>query len=386
MVLNLAYYKNLPLDRILRLDIDGTNYTIQLERDVIIAFWRALSIIGGNDITSRAADLYAEFRLEFTHIQKRLSSSVAQNVIMELFDQETQDVVWREKSNTLDNIEEKQHMKRILQNTIAQLLREQKEDKIREEWVMLTEENLPEEEEGHSPKKIDAKARIAVLKEIDTRGLWNAEVVEGVVMDYIRGEIDNFLAEISNGLKENVNDFFEDKKEWKLQSQNVVDSWKAFNGAYDGVSKTKAKEAKENINTALWIDTFENGITFESYNEICQTLQKLAGNTRVRYGRYEAQKMLNAMQEVFAFTDQEGAWTKQCPYFIFLLQCLYKYKTASVTVNNMVEGAKLLAEINKILVAANERADKNAINNFIAALNENLVEKVDADYFETLFS
>lgn len=386
LVLNLAYYKNLPLDRILRLDIDGTNYTIQLERDVIIAFWRALSIIGGNDITSRAADLYAEFRLEFTHIQKRLSSSVAQNVIMELFDQETQDVVWREKSNTLENIEEKQHMKRILQNTIAQLLRAQKEDKIREEWVMLTEENLPEEEEGHSPKKIDAKARIAVLKEIDTRGLWNAEVVEGVVMDYIRGEIDNFLAEISNGLKENVNDFFEDKKEWKLQSQNVVDSWKAFNGAYDGVSKTKAKEAKENIITALWDDTFENGITFESYNEICQTLQKLAGNTRVRYGRYEAQKMLNAMQEVFAFTDQEGAWTKQRPYFIFLLQCLYKYKTASVTVNNMVEGAKLLAEINKILVAANERADKNAMNNFIAALNENLVEKVDADYFETLFS
>ena len=52
----------------------------------------------------------------------------------------------------------------------------------------------------------------------------------------------------------------------------------------------------------------------------------------------------------------------------------------------MVEGAKLLAEINKILVAANERADKNAMNNFIAALNENLVEKVDADYFETLFS
>lgn len=204
LVLNLAYYKNLPLDRILRLDIDGTNYTIQLERDVIIAFWRALSIIGGNDITSRAADLYAEFRLEFTHIQKRLSSSVAQNVIMELFDQETQDVVWREKSNTLDNIEEKQHMKRILQNTIAQLLREQKEDKIREEWVMLTEENLPEEEEEQSPKKTDAKARIAVLKEIDTRGLWNAEVVEGVVMDYIRGEIDNFLAEISNGL--NCND------------------------------------------------------------------------------------------------------------------------------------------------------------------------------------
>ena len=72
---------------------------------------------------------------------------------MELFDQETQDAVWREKSNTLDNIEEKQHMKRILQNTIAQLLREQKEDKIREEWVMLTEENLPEEEEEHSPKK-----------------------------------------------------------------------------------------------------------------------------------------------------------------------------------------------------------------------------------------
>jgi hypothetical protein len=386
LVLNLAYYKNLPLDKILRLDNDGSNYTIQLERDVIIAFWRALSIIGENDITSRAADLYAEFRPVFSYIQKRLSSSVAQNVIMELFDQETQDAVWREKSNTLDNIEEKQHMKRILQNTIAQLLREQKEDKIRQEWVMLTEKNFSEEEEEYSPKITDAKARIAVLKEIDTRGLWNAEVVEGVVIDYIRGEIDNFLVVISNGLKENVNDIFENKKEWKLQSQNVVDSWKAFNGAYDGVSKTKAKEAKENINAALWNDTFENGITFESYYEICQTLQKLAGNTRVRYGRYEAQKMLNAMQEVFAFTDQEGAWTKQCPYFIFLLQCLYKYKTASVTVNNMVEGAKLLAEINKILVAANERADKNAINNFIAALNENLVEKVDADYFETLFS
>ena len=224
------------------------------------------------------------------------------------------------------------------------------------------------------------------MKEIDTRGLWNAEVVEGVVMDYIRGEIDNFLVEISNGLKENIFNHFEHEEEWKLQSKNVVDSWKAFNGAYDGVSKTKAKEAKENISTALRNDTFENGITFESYYEICQTLQKLAGNTRVRYGRFEAQKMLNAMQEVFAFTDQEGAWTKQRPYFIFLLQCLYKYKTASVTVNNMVEGAKLLAEINKILVAANERADKNAMNNFIAALNENLVEKVDADYFETLFS
>ncbi len=65
LVLNLAYYKNLPLDKILRLDNDGSNYTIQLERDVSIAFWRALSIIGENDITSRAADLYAEFRPVF---------------------------------------------------------------------------------------------------------------------------------------------------------------------------------------------------------------------------------------------------------------------------------------------------------------------------------
>ena len=386
LVLNMAYYKNLPLDKILRLDIDGSNYTIQLERDVIIAFWRALSTIGENDITSRAADLYAEFRPAFTHIQKRLSSSVTQNVIMELFDQETQDAVWREKLDALESIEERQHMKRILQNTIAQLLREEKEDKVRDEWVMLTEEYLPDEEEADSGKIADAKARVAVLKEIHARGLWNTEVVEGIVIDYIRGEIDNFLVVISNGLKVNMHAFFENEEKWKLQSKNVVDSWNAFSGAYDGVSKTKAKAAKEDIKTALWDDTFEDGISFDSYNEICQTLQELAGNSRVRYGRFEAQKMLNAMQEVYAFADGDGEWTKQCPYFIFLLQCLYKYKTASVTVNNMVEGAKLLAEINKILIAANERADKNAVNNFIVTLNENLVEKVDADYFETLFS
>jgi len=385
LVLNLAYYKNLPLDRILRLDIDGTNYTIQLERDVIIAFWRALSAVSEKDMMSRAAELYAEFRTAFAYIQKRLSSSVAQNVIMELFDEETTDVVWQEKSNTFESIDEKQHMKRILQNTIAQLLREQKEDKIREEWEALTEENLPDEEDGNLGQKSDAKARVAVLKEIHARGLWNTEVVEGIVIDYIKAEIENLFIVIRNGLKE-YEYYSEEKEQWKLHSKNVVDSWKAFSESYDGVSKTKAKEAKDDIVTALWDDTFENGITFESYNEICQTLQELAGNSRVRYGRYEAQKMLNAMQEVFAFTDNEGTWTKQCPYFIFLLQCLYKYKTASVTVNNMVEGAKLLAEINKILVAANERADKNAIKNFIATLNENLAEKVDADYFETLFS
>ena len=382
LVLNLAYYKNLPLDRILRLDIDGTNYTIQLERDVIIAFWRALSAVSEKDMMSRAAELYAEFRTAFAYIQKRLSSSVAQNVIMELFDEETTDVVWLKEPNPLGSIDEKHRMKRILQNTIAQLLREQKEDKIREEWDTLTEENLPDGEDVNFGKKSDTKARVAVLKEIHARGLWNSEVAEGIVINYIKGEIENCLEVISNGLIfSNI-----DKEQWKIHAENVVDSWKAFSESYDGVSKTKAKKAKDDIDTALRDDTFENGITFGCYNQICQTLQDLAENNRVHYGRYEAQKMLNAMQEVFAFTDNEGTWTKQCPYFIFLLQCLYKYKTASVTVNNMVEGAKLLAEINKILVAANERADKNAIKNFIATLNENLAEKVDADYFETLFS
>ncbi len=179
---------------------------------------------------------------------------------------------------------------------------------------------------------------------------------------------------------------------FELNIKKANDIWKDFRMTYHGESNTILKQTKESIWWILGKDNpesngeLEQGVSLEAYRKICDELKNLATNNRVWYGRFEAQRLWNILQEAFADVEGNQEWMTEHPYFIFSLQCYYKYKIASDTTGTVFARAELLADITKQLLAANEDADDAALNNFIDCLNKNSDVQITAEEFEKLFS
>lgn len=153
LVLNLAYYKNLPLDEMLKLyevklpeDADREVFVkAELEQNTVIAIWKAFSSIAGvhtkGAVSKIIARYYPVFWKEFAYIRNRMSSSVSQNIAIRLFDDEVNAVLGIHKKKT-DKAEPdiqaerraKAQMRRILSNTLARVLKAHNEDAIQSEW------------------------------------------------------------------------------------------------------------------------------------------------------------------------------------------------------------------------------------------------------------
>ena len=404
LILNLAYYKNLPLDRILRLYEDRSPYvsntdtisTAELEQDVVIAMWKSFSSIAKvNSKTTLEiiARHYPVFWKEFAYIRNQLSSSVAQNIVIRIFSDEINAVV---KGGSW---EEKRTMNRILSNTLARILAAQDQDEIEEEWKEIYFDNLYVEdkstEEGEKEIKEDKdredlKRKAEVLKAIHSGILWQVEAAENAAV-YLKRMVDRYLEFIQKAV--------EGGKHWKLKTSDAEESWENLQKIYAGVSNTKAKCIRNNVSRCLddkKEEGFQEGMSFETYGKVIKELGKLAGNNRVRYGQYEAQQILNELQKASAEPKMQNTevepdeldwdtWVKRHSYFAFLLQCLYKYKMEAEQSKNIIQNARLLSEIAKKLPDAHKEADRQVLENFIDELNKNLEQKIDSKDFEELF-
>lgn len=381
VIFNMTYYRCLPLERIVHLKQDGTYFTTSLEQDVIISFWNALSSVAWTNAIKplqMAAIYYPTFWQEYAYIQSRLSGMASQNVIMALFDKECDEVI---KKIAVEDIEQdmeelRQRIARILINTISQLLQPMIERRDRNVEIQY------EKKEHVGDNKIER--RIGILQAIDREKLWKSEIIESVA-EYLKKEIDKTLTDIQNkllGMNETL----------ILNIKKANDSWKDFRSAYDGESNTIFRQTKRSIWWILGKDNpesngeLEQGVSLAAYQEICDELEHLATNNRVWYGQFEAQRLWNILQEAFADVETDEKWMAEHPYFVFLLQCYYKYKIQRDTTGKIFARADLLADITRQLLAANEDADNTALNNFINSLNKNSDFQTTADEFEKLFS
>ena len=189
LALNLAYYKNLPLDGIFRLYEDKksdeynneTSATAELDQSVVIAMWRAFSSAAKVNLkttTEMIARYYPVFWKEFAYIRNQLSSSVTQNIVIRIFSDEINRAVKDEP------LEEKREMIRILSNTLCRILSVKGKDEIGEEWKEIHYDNLlvvkgGKEEKVEEDTEIgNLKRKEEVLKAIHEGGLWYAEVAE----------------------------------------------------------------------------------------------------------------------------------------------------------------------------------------------------------------
>lgn len=375
VLFNMTYYRCLPIEHIIKLKQDGKYFTTSLEQDVIISFWSALSSLAWTNAMKplqMAARYYPTFWEEYAYIQSRLSGMASQNVIMALFDKECDEVV--KKIPMEKGIE--QRIARILINTISQLLQPMIDRRDRNVEIQY------EKKEYVGDNKIER--RIGILQAIDREKLWKSEIIESVA-EYLKKEIDKTLTDIQNKLL-GINGTL------ILNIKKANDSWKDFRSAYDGESNTLFRQTKNSIWWILGEDNpesngeLEQGVLLATYQKICDELKNLATNNRVWYGRFEAQRLWNVLQEAFADVEEDEKWMAEHPYFVFLLQCYYKYKIARDTTGKIFARADLLADITKQLLAANEDADDTALNNFIDSLNKNSDFQTTADEFEKLFS
>lgn len=397
LILNLAYYKNLPLDGILRLygnrssegSDEETFATAELEQSVIIAIWNAflsIAAVNGERTQELIARYYSVFWKEFAYIRNQLSSSVTQNIVLRLYEDEISTVA-RKESKTGEEKEIKE-MIRLLSNTLAVILKAKEKDEIEEDWKEIDFNNLYVVEINGVEKKMEAdtgeknlKKQIQVLKAIDSCMLWQAEVVESVAV-YLKAMVRRYLKFIKKALEEGG--------DWKLNTSDADESWKQFETTYVGASKTIAKRTRNSVREILGENStdFQKGMTLEIYRKVIKDLGKLAGNNHVWYGQSEAQRILNELQKAAAEPKLWGwnTWISNHSYFMFLLQCLYKYKMNAEQSKDVVQNARLLSDIAKELPDAHKEADERTLEKFIEDLNNSLEEQIDSEDFEKLFS
>ena len=104
--------------------------------------------------------------------------------------------------------------------------------------------------------------------------------------------------------------------------------------------------------------------------------------------------MLDSLQLSYAFPDSnqnsDDKWYNKS-YFVFLLQCYYKYKRFVGDAEGISKDASLLAEMAKVLSDAYLKSDEQIMNTFIGRLNGELAkekpdEKTSIEEFEEIFA
>ena len=431
LTLNLAYYKNLPLEKVLELyqDSDAEKQTGAIKRDdmelrqsIIIAFWKALESVAetnGVKPSDKVVEYYPVYTMEFLYIRDQLSGSKIQNEVMRLFDRLWDEVYKDERGNngtliTWKEQQKEQQIKRVMMNTIAQYLKKDSEDSVKEKWEEFATDEILDEDGNSIPEEI-LKKRIAFLKAIDSGKLWGETTAEAAVA-YLESEIVRYLNKIKkcmyrDGDYANILMISElEKKErlwgqmprdgWKLNTNAAVDDWKNFYESEDGVSYTKSKQTKNAVSKNLAKHSFNEGMPYAIYDEIIRELRKLATNYQVWYGRAESQQMLDSLQLSYAVPnptqdtssnqDPKDKWYNE-PYFIFLLQCYYKYKRFVGNGEGIARDASLLTKIAQVLSEAYSESDHQIMNTFIDKLNKELSreagnEKTNIEEFEEIFA
>lgn len=391
LVFNLAYYKNLPLDRMLQRyeeDVNNKDTDIELEQHSIIAFWKAISSIAmtkGDKTRERLAIYFPVFWKEFSYIQNHLSSSVTQNMIIQLFENECKKAV-NEKFKVQYHWENQDKI-RILLNTIAHLLKDKDRDEIKSEWQEITdyEKLVNTRGQAFSPEEQSyIETRITILKMIDLKQLWIEEAADSVVR-YLYSEVVHYLEHLAEKIFSEPLDIA-DNNRWKLYTNASYYKWLEFYNSYSGESyNTKSNQTKRAVLNVLSEqgEDFRDGLSYKTYIKIVDNVSQLAGNWQVWYGRSEAQSLLNALQESSCVIDTNG---NVYSYFIILLQGLLKYKIASQSINDIRRNSILLKEITDTLTTAHRDADKKVLVTFITDLNKDLTNKINSEDFEKLFN
>ncbi len=359
LVFNIAYYKNLTLDRIFKFyqNAAGT-VPVELEQHMIIAFWQAITSIsslkqGKKREKDIAAEYYTVFSKEFTYIETRLSRIPLQNAVFRLFGEECKKVVG-------ENSVLGQQKQRIVLNTIANNHKNAQN---------YSEETIKDDQE---------KKRRKVLTGIGGGSLWNEVVVRTDVENYLKKQFEMYV----KFLMERV-----DNKDYVVNTNNANKQWDKFFRSYDGVSVTKATEAKIKINDRLKNQNREKGINYDTYEDIMGILRELAWNSRAWYGTAEAQELLKGWQEAFLQT-QESETDKKPDRYIFYFKCYYDYKMATNISDQIERDSEVLKRITESLSAAHQKADKTVLSTFMDKLNHKLGEdaQITHDEFEKLFA
>lgn len=427
LALNLAYYRNLPLDRMLKLYEDGEKSRqeeedkdeLELGQTIIFAFWKALSSVAkvnGEDILDKAVSYTPVFTREFLFIRDHLSASVEQNVVIQLFDglwetahksnkqdgeeenkggSRTESQALQQTPSTQETEEEKKKkqekerrkrlLKRIVMNLVANYIVGHKDASIME---IQEGENLRQilDADGKPFDRAVLTKRINVLKAIDLGDLWEDTTAE-VAIDYLRNEISRYFVHIEKGLEWKAESA---THTWKLNINVARKSWLAFQKSADGVSDTVSKRTKRKVREILkdgfGENNFERNISFETYSEMLKPLEDLARNYYVWYGRAESQNVVDFLRQSYAEPDRDESWEEMLPYFVFLLRYYYKYRNALEHTNNIGQKASALAKIVGKLSEAYTRSDNQTFQAFITQLNRQLSEGITIEEYENIFS
>lgn len=392
LVFNLAVYRNLHTDTLAILhqipdeELSNMDFdTAQLEQDVFLAFWKAVSSVGKvrNEEDLLLETYYPVFWKEFEYMQRQMSSVPIQNAVIKLFDEECERAISsvEKPSKKIKRFP----LKRILINTIA----EYAEPVWEENEDMLDASLIEGEDSDETDGNKDDEKIYKIIEIISKRRLWREEAA-GKVVDYLSKKV-------GKGMEQIISDILQ--SDWNIATGRAISAWQDFVNSYDGVSETRSVMAKREVRRLLKKEAFgeedkpvpsfsiektlRNGISFDTFCQIVEEVLGLSQNDRVWYGQREAQELLNGFLKCFANSKEEEKRAE----FQFFLCHYFIYKTFIGNNKEIHQQAELMKEITEQLSKAHKNADRNVLNSFIDQLNEALKEdeQINQEEFEYLF-
>lgn len=358
LVFSMAYYKNLTLNKLFESYRKNTEVvSVELEQHMIIAFWKAITSISSlmrAEESDIAAEYYTVFFKEFTYIETRLSRIPLRNTVFRLFGEEC-----KEASGDNSLLGQNVDVQRLVLNTIANNHENAKD---------YSKETFDDEQE---------EKRRKVLTGIGAASLWDEVVVRTDVGNYLKKQFEMYVKFLMERLIKN----------YVVDINNANEQWDKFFGSYDGVSVTKARKAKKEIENCLQNQDKKDGISYYVYEAIIKILRELAWNSRAWYGTAQAQELLKGLQEAF-FKNKESETDEKLDRYIFYFKCYYDYKMATNISDQIERDSEALKRVAENLSAAHQDADKIVLNTFMKNLNYKLSEEdqINSDEFEALFA
>lgn len=338
---------------------------------------KSCSYLQEKEIKKYISDIYEVFNVEFGHIQNNLSDNKLINLIMSIYsglvsnytvgnkDSVKADIEgqWNEYAiNYKDTGLSPQYIDKIVDQNIRRLYYNTLSKSFGNKLLNSNGEIVQLERDKSGTKKIEN-----IIYNINKNDLWGHSITK-TIKDNLKKKIDE---EFTNNRDVNIVDI-----------QNIEKSYSDFEKIYKGRSKTKAKRV-EDILEKILKDKEANPdkeIDFVNFCFIREIVRRLAINNRVVYGQYEAQSMLNDLNETTLISEymKDEQFQKYLYYYALFI-------SKDLEMQNVYRQSRDLSEFKKEISSSQGEVSNNMIKDYMKLINEGSKESISIEDLDNLF-
>lgn len=338
---------------------------------------RACSYLQEREVKKYIGNIYEVFNVEFSHIQNNLSGNKSINLIMSIYGGLLSKYTLDNKDGVRDHIKERwnDYANRYEETGLLSQYADQSIDyNIRRLYYNTLSKNLQN-------KMFDSNGEI-VRFEIDKMG---TKKIDSIIYNINKNNLwgHSITKTIKESLEKKIDEeFINNKEDDIIDIQNIEKSYSDFEKIYKGSSQTKAKMVEDILEKILKDkETNTNKeIDFVDFCVVKEIVRRLAINNRVVYGQYEAQRILNDLDEATLISKYMGKEEFQKHLYYYAL-----FTSKDLEMQNVYRQSRDLSEFKREISASQGEVSSNMIKNYMKLINEGIDESISIEDLNNLF-